>query len=130
MDIFFADPTEIPLPPDEVRIRELRADPWGDGRRVRVYLELDPFQVRPNADLVIRDEQGQEIAHANIIESMDRKIEATMHLRGELKSASYTLDVTLYYAAIDETPDTGTGFEPIERQVVDQAQTSFELPDQ
>jgi hypothetical protein len=128
MDIFFADPTEIPLPPDEVRIRELKAEPWPDGRRVRVTLELDPFQVRPNADLVIRDEHGEEIAHANIIESMDRMIEATLHLRGDLSSQSYRLDATLYYANIDETPEAGSTIEPIERQIVDQAHTSFELP--
>jgi hypothetical protein len=51
MDIFFADPSEVPLPPNEVRIRELNVEPWPDGNRLRVYLEVDPFQKRPNADL-------------------------------------------------------------------------------
>ena len=54
MDIFFQDPTDIPLPPEEVRIRELTAEPWPDGRRVRVYVELTPgfktvAQVQENA---------------------------------------------------------------------------------
>jgi hypothetical protein len=129
MDIFFADPTEVPLPPDEVRIRELHAEPWPDGRRVRVYLEIDPFQKRPNADLVIRDEQGDERAHTHIIESMDRKIEATLHLRGALNNTRFSVHATLYYATINETSGASPGFEPIARNVIDQAQASFELPD-
>ena len=39
MDIFFQDPGAIPLPPDDVKIVELRAEPWPDNRRVKVYLE-------------------------------------------------------------------------------------------
>ena len=66
MDIFFQDPSEIPLPPEEVRIREVRAEPWPDGQRVRVYLEVDPFQQRPNADVKITDAAGEEEAQASI----------------------------------------------------------------
>ena len=139
MDISFTDPSEVPLPPGEVRIRDLRANPWPDGRRVRVYLEVDPFQQRPNADLVIHNSQGQEVAHAHIIESIDREMEVTMHLRAapgeaEKSGAPFTVQATLYYATLhdensDETPDASSDFEPIERQVVDQAQASFRLPD-
>ena len=128
MDISFTDPSEVPLPPDEVRIRVLRANPWPDGRRVRVYLEVDPFQQRPNADLVIHNDQGQEVAHTHIIESIDREMEVTMHLRGDINSKNCTLDVTLYYASINEEPDIALIDESIERQVVDQKQVSFELP--
>ena len=58
MDIFFRDPSEIPLPPDEVRIRVLHADPYPDGQRVRIHLEVDPFQRRPNADVRITNAPG------------------------------------------------------------------------
>ena len=128
MDIYLSDPDEIPLPREEVRIKDLRAEPWQDGRRVKVYLEVDPFQVRPNADLVIYDDSSREIAHANIIESLDRKMEVTLHLRGEFISKNYTLDVTLYYASINEGADTALIDESLERQVVDQKQVIFELP--
>ena len=60
MDIFFQDPTEVPLPPNEVRIRALRAETYPDGQRVRVYLEVDPSQQRPSADLAIRDSLLQQ----------------------------------------------------------------------
>jgi hypothetical protein len=44
MDIFFHDPTDIPLPPAEVRIRQFKGEPWPDGRRVKLTLELTLFE--------------------------------------------------------------------------------------
>jgi hypothetical protein len=125
MDIFFADPSEIPLPPNEVRIRALKADLWPDGRRVKVFMELDPFQKRPNAVLTIVDPEGQEIASADIIETMTRKIELNLHLRGELKKGNYTLDAVLFYADLPELTDENQGSTSIERQVVDTSSWSF-----
>ena len=82
MDIFFQDPTAIPLPPDEVRVKDLRAAPWQDNRRVGIYLEVTPFQKRPNADITIHNPSGQVVATASIVETMITKMELTMHLRG------------------------------------------------
>jgi len=130
MDIFFTDPNETPLPPEQVRIRELRADPSSDGQRVRVYLEVDPFQFnqRPNADLLITGAQGQEVASASVIGSMTRKMEVTLHLRGVKGGGRFTLHATLFYATIREHPDPEKGVEEIENTVVDTAQVVFDLP--
>ena len=127
MDIFFADPSEIPLPPDEVRIRVLQADLWPDGRRVKVFMELDPFQKRPNAVLTIVDPEGHEVASADIIETMTRKIELNLHLRGELKKGNYTLDAVLFYADLPELTDVDQDHDAIERQVVDQSSQAFSV---
>ncbi len=59
MDFFFNDPSETRLPPDEVRIRDLQVQVLEDGRKVKVYLEVDPFQKRPSVDLAITDPQGK-----------------------------------------------------------------------
>ncbi|MFM8319423.1 MAG: hypothetical protein ACKOC5_00800, partial [Chloroflexota bacterium] len=104
MDLFFADPSEVPLPPDEVRIRSLLAEPYPDGRRVRVSVEIDPFQRRPNAELAIEDAGGRELASASVIESMTRKFSMTLHLRGDV-SGPLTLTATLFYAQIDPPPE-------------------------
>jgi len=96
MDIFFQDPNEIPLPPAEVRILELRAEPWPDKQRVRVYLELTPFQKRPYIEVILHDANGEEIASSSIVEPLSWKLEFTMHLRGELNNP-YTLNARLYY---------------------------------
>ena len=99
---------------------------------MRVTLEVDPFQKRPNADLVIRDEDGEDVAHTSIVESLERHMEATMHLRGGRQSGRFSVHATLYYVTIEEpgaeTTDANPGIEPIQRQVVDRAQADFELP--
>ena len=134
MDIFFADPSEVPLPPNEVRIRELTVEPWPDGQRLRVYLEVDPFQKRPNADLTLLDQDGRELSSVSIIESMTRKVELVMHLRGAAPG-SCTLQALLYYASLPQSLEPGDmpggdpGPEPkMERKVVDTRQVTFELP--
>jgi hypothetical protein len=140
MDIFFADPAEVPLPPAEVRIRALNVEPYPDGRRLRVYLEVDPFQRRPNADLTLLDSAGQELASAYIIESMTRKMELVMHLRGQA-SGDCALQVVLYFASLPDpaprdaeagmsAPGAAAESGPIEitRQVVDTRQVTFTLP--
>lgn len=127
MDIFFTDPTEIPLPPADVRIRELRAEPYPDGRRLRVTLEVDPFQKRPSAQVVIYDAAGEEMAETSIVESMTRKMEFTMHLRRASPGEAYRLEALLYYAEMEQPDSAEAPVKPIERNVVDQAACSFRL---
>jgi hypothetical protein len=126
MEISFFDSNEVPLPPQEVRIRKLLVDPWSDGRRVHVLLEVDPSQKPPSADLSITDENGEEVATASIIENVARHTEINMHLRGAVSSGSFTLHAVLFFFAIDE-PQAGSPPPDIEREVVDTAQTTFSL---
>ena len=116
MDIFFQDPTEVPLPPDEVRIRALRAETYPDGQRVRVYLEVDPSQQRPSADLAIRDSAGNEVTNASIVESMYHKMELTMHLRRPQPGETYTLSAVIFFV---QQPPAGEEPDPRLRQIVD-----------
>jgi len=125
MDIFFRDPNEVPLPPQEVRIRELRADPWPDSRRVRVYLEVDPFQKRPCADLVITDESGDEVAATSIIEPMMRKLELNMHLRNGIPGGNFTLRAVLFYSRLQQEQEAAS--DPLERMIVDSAEVLFRI---
>jgi hypothetical protein len=133
MDLFFADPSEVPLPPAEVRIQALKVDPYPDGRRLRVLLELDPFQKRPNADLILLDADGDELSSVYIIQSMTRRMELVMHLRRPA-SGLLTLQVELYYGSLPEPvtgeagPASAAGPFEIERQVVDTRQVTFEIP--
>jgi hypothetical protein len=99
MDLFFEDPSEIPLPPAEVRIRQLRAEPWPDGQRIHVYLEVDPFQQRPNADVFIYDQENQEISQTSIIGAMSRRMEFTLHIRRRNPAGEYRLLAILFYTS-------------------------------
>jgi hypothetical protein len=143
MDIFFSDPNEIPLPPEEMRILEFKASPYNDGRRVRVYLEVTPFQKRPSVEVNLLDLQLRSIAEVSIIESMTRKMEFTMHLREPQPAGSYRVHATVYYEEMRAVPDQGAReagpeagpeaeakpeYEPGPAMIVDEGEAMFELP--
>jgi hypothetical protein len=124
MDLFLSDPSDIPLPPSEVRIRDVQVSPGRSGDRVHVYLEVDPFQRKPNLEVTIYDLEGQEIAGTSIIESMVRKMEFTMIFRRKIQTGDYRLVSTLFYVEIEQ-PDEGAG--TIDRQVIDTREVIFSL---
>lgn len=94
---FSALPTdEEPLPPPDVRFLDVHVEPWPNARRVRVHVQLTPFQERPNLQAVVLDPAGDEVCSANIIEAMDDRFVFTLHLRGE-PAESYKLEITLFY---------------------------------
>lgn len=125
MDIFLTDPSEVPLPPDEVRIRKASVEPFSEGKRVRVQLELDPSQRKPSVDLAITDPLEREVASVSIIESITRNIELVMHIPSGHPSGTYQLQATLYY--FREQQETEKQELPLERQVVDSLHTEFSL---
>ncbi len=130
MDIFFQDPDEVPLPPDEVRIRDFTATPYPDGRRIKVYLELTPFQKRPSSEITITNRAGEILAVANIIETMTRKIDLTLHLRAAATGLfQVTADVFYQETPAEDDAAEGEDFQLPERSRVDTAQTSFSVPD-
>ncbi|MCP4142857.1 MAG: hypothetical protein GY755_21655 [Chloroflexi bacterium] len=102
---FFDDLEEInnsKVPPAEVRILELSAAPYPDGKRVRINLEMTPFLERPHLDMVILDPSDAEAATASIIEPMSWKQEFTVHLRTEWQPGNYKVIMRLFYPPRDK----------------------------
>jgi hypothetical protein len=135
MDIFFQDPTDIPLPPEEVRIRGLTAEPWPDGRRVRVSLELTPFQNRPNGEIDIRNDKEEEVSSVSFIETIDPKMQFTMHLRTLETEGEFTVSATVFYPITEnaeESEEENSNQEslllPDEIMVVDRSSVKFTIP--
>ena len=106
MDFFFPEDNLIRAVPEETRITALTAEPYPDGRRLRVNLEITPFQKRPHIEVALTNADGDEVASTSIVEPLSWKIEFTMHIRGELRNP-YKLSARLYY------PD-GPSTEPLE----------------
>jgi hypothetical protein len=129
MDIYFQDPSVIPLPPAEVHIMALRAEPWSDNQRVNVFLEITPFQKRPNGEISLKDSLGDEVANISIIEPIDPKMEFTVHLRRAETKGEFTLSAIIFYLDEPEHNDEEQVVPPThqERMVVDQAVTKFEI---
>lgn len=107
MDLFFPDDLLPRAAPEETRITDLRAEPHPDQKRVRVNMEITPFQTRPYVDVTLFDSDGDEIATTSFVEPMTWKLEFTLHIRGKADPAgAYRLEARLYY------PD-GPAAEPV-----------------
>ena len=103
MEFFINDPNVQRLPPAETRLLDLRAEPDPDGRRVRVVLDLTPFQKRPDIELTLTDKDGAVAAEASIIEPVGWKLEVTLHIRKSGATAGkYTLVANLTYPELGE----------------------------
>jgi len=128
MDIFFPDLSAVPVPPDEVRILDLKIEPWSDGRRIRVYVELTPFQKKPHGDIVIQDAVGNPVASTSFIEAITPWIEMTLHLRSLDPTGQYKAIVTLFYLEEieDETQGDKVWVRP-SKIIVDEATQQFEM---
>jgi hypothetical protein len=96
MEFFFPEDNLTRAVPEETKITSLSAQPYPDGRRLRVNIEVTPFQKRPYIEVVLNDSNGEEVASASIVEPMSWKLEFTMHIRGELNNP-YALSARLYY---------------------------------
>ena len=96
MDFFFPEDQLQRMTPEETRITSLTAQPYPDGYRLHVNIEMTPFQKRPHLEVLLNDSNGDEVASTTIVEPLGWKIEFTMHIRGELKNP-YTVAATLFY---------------------------------
>ncbi len=96
MDFFFPEDNLNRMTPEETRITALSAQSYPDGYRLRVNIEMTPFQKRPYLEVVLLDAEDNEVASTTIVEPMNWKIEFTMHIRGKLRNP-YTLAAKLFY---------------------------------
>ncbi len=101
MEISFRPPDQMPLPPAETRIQSLHAEPWPDGRRVRVQVEITPFQQRPNLHIQIADAQGFEVASMVATQVLQTRQEFTLHLRQPETQGHYTVAAYLAYPELE-----------------------------
>lgn len=96
MDFFLPEDNLTRAVPEETKINALSAKPYPDGRRLRVNLEVTPFQKRPYIEVLLTNADGDEVASTSIVEPLSWKLEFTMHIRGDLNNP-YTLNARLYY---------------------------------
>ena len=116
MDFFFPEDNLTRAVPEETHITSVRAEPYEDRGRVRVNIEVTPFQKRPNIDVTLYDSGGEEVATTSIVEPLSWKLEFTLHVRGKTDPAgAYKLEARLYY------PDNGPQAEPVK--------IDFEIPE-
>ena len=108
------DPEVKRVGPESTRILALHADPYPDGKRLKVALELTPFEKRPDIEIVLTDPEGNEASTASVVEPVGWKLELTLHNRQAAPTGGeYHLTARLSY------PDLGS---------IDQRQVVVRLP--
>lgn len=106
MDINFVEPQNVPQPKDKVKITTLGARPYPDGWRVRVNIDVTPFQERPNLEVYLHTVEGVAVAQLSVIETMHKSMEFTIHIRNVMTpDADYVLSADLYYGERDQVQD-------------------------
>jgi hypothetical protein len=115
-EVEFFEEDDIPQPPEQVKIENLAARVYPDGRRVRVDVTLTPFLERPNLEFTITNDQGTQVASLSVIETMDRRFEMTAHLRGPQPTGRHVLHGELFYdpEAPRKTAETTFDVQPSE----------------
>jgi hypothetical protein len=130
MDIFFDNPNDPPVPPDEVAIRNLTVKPYEDGRRVAVDFEITPFQEKPNLEIDVHNKNGDLVATFSVVEAIEPKMSFTLHLREESPRGGYTLSMVVFYtdlAAMDEEQGTIGDILIENKRITDSSQITFSI---
>lgn len=116
MELPIVDPDQVPLPPEDVRIRAVKVDPYPDGRRLRLEIELTPFQTPLNLEIWVENVDGERIAHTNIIGTTTPQMTLTMHLKGMNVVGVYRLWLLLSYEKKGEIERRPFEFEILEAE--------------
>jgi hypothetical protein len=104
MGFFQIDPNVERLLPADIRIVNLHAEPNSEGNRLKVGMEISPFQQKPYIDLTLVDSTGQLITTTSIVEPVNSKLELNLHLRKLPLSQNgvYTLIVVISFPDLGE----------------------------
>lgn len=96
MDFFFPEDDLQRMTPQETHITALTAVAYPDGQKVRVDIEITPFQTRPYLEVTLSDANGDQVASASIVEPMSWKLEFTLHTRGA-NANPFKIEAKLFY---------------------------------
>jgi hypothetical protein len=106
MNIDFFNPGDVPKPRAEIKIERFDVQPYPDGWRVKINVDVTPFQERPNLEIRL-SLGGRLVAELSVVETMHRHMEFTMHIRGvPVPAGQYVAEVALYYDDRAQPQDT------------------------
>jgi len=103
MEFFLTDPDIKHIPPANTHLLDLRAEPYLDGKRLRVALDLTPFQQKPYLELTLTDSTGEVDAATSIVEPVACRLELTLHIR----KTGPTIGGVYKFAVLLSFPDLG-----------------------
>ena len=113
MGFFQIDPNIERMMPADTRLLNMHAEPYANGKRVKVSLDITPFQQKPYLDLSFTDSSGKVLATTSIVEPVSWNLELNLHIRNSSTSPSVVckLSVTLSYPELGEVDRRDLNFE-------------------
>ena len=94
---FFFQSDQIAPDDIDIKILDLRAEPYPDQRRVKVEFRLSGHQKSLGTKIMLTDQDKEEVASANIVNVFIPHQEITLHIPGpRAKPGIYELIVSLY----------------------------------
>ena len=105
MFIQIEEPSEIPVPPEEVRFRGLDVEPYPDGGRIRLTFEITPFQSGPNLEVEVYNQDAREVATLVVVGAHTNKLSLTAHLRPRDSKGEYDLRAHLSYEDLGQVDE-------------------------
>jgi hypothetical protein len=122
------DPSDTPLPPEEVRLTGFDAEPYPGGKRVTLKLSFTPFQKPPSVDIQVRNQNDIVVVDVNIIEAGQVETEITAHLPDKDSGGTYVARAEAYYLQLPPEDDLGDPPKPPSSLPVGSRQTTFSIP--
>ena len=124
----FSSSSKTPPSQDNIKILSFDAEPYPDGRRVKVRLLLSSFLEGPNATINLSNEENQELVSVNIVNIFSPENEITLHIPGNKKlPGNYKVDVEVFYVEEEEIEQDGEQRLSFKQSLVDSASTSISI---
>jgi len=80
-----------------MEIRKLDIQLYEDNRRARIAFEISPFLQRPNIEISVKNQKGQQVSQLSVVEAIENTMEFTLHLREPNPGGNYTLEMQIFY---------------------------------
>ncbi len=124
----FSGSSKTPPAQDDIKILSFDAEPYPDGRRVKVRLLLSSFLQGPNAIINLSNQENQELASVNIVDIFSPENEITLHFPGNKKQpGSYKVNVEVFYVEEEEIERDGEQQIFFRQSLIDSASPSFSI---
>ncbi|MGB2965376.1 MAG: hypothetical protein WBB69_15475 [Anaerolineales bacterium] len=124
----FSNSSPSPIDQGEIKIKAFIAEPYPDGRRVKIKLLLSSFQRGPNAVINISDQDDLQLASINIVSIFSQENEITIHIPGNHKKPGiYTAAVDVFNIEEEEIEQEGEQRLDFKQSLIDSASTSFSI---
>lgn len=126
--IQFTNSNDIPQPPSDIELEEISAELYPDHKRLRVRIRLTPFQKKPSAEVIVKDQEGHLVKTAHLVQVLEPVSEITIHLPSQIPAGSYQLFVRAFYLSEEDDAIQGEERVKLIEETIGDLEISFKIP--